>query len=285
MTYIETDKSSSIPPTQQIHVPKRNAGCPFSCCLPTTYATVSCVDLTGRGFHWLQDLFSFCAGCIGKTAHLISLIAIVPLRLGRAGCGMLSGLIGFGTYKISSMVKSAAVSAAHKTIHWVKNNWKQIIAYILAWSIVVTCSGLLYGFEAVALPLTIGLGCGLVAGALVGLLMTTAIDPKDKWRGKNTAWDLLNMGIDKLDQNGTRQIVLAISVTVLLAASVIFPYALGAVFGLLVGNQVVTKIGFGRNLGHDANDHHHRLRELERKIRSFQQELQDYRHQHEHRSS
>ncbi len=145
-------------------------------------------------------------------------------------------------------------SATAKTIRFVRENYKQIFAYILAWGVIVACSGTLYGFEAVALPLTIGFGCGLGVGGIIGILMTTTIDPRNKWRGYNTGWDLINSGVEKLDPHGTRQIVLAISVTVLLAASVIFPYALGAVFGILVGNQVVTKIGQGRNLGQEKTD-------------------------------
>ncbi|MCH9628149.1 MAG: hypothetical protein S4CHLAM2_18040 [Chlamydiales bacterium] len=168
---------------------------------------------------------------------------------------------------------SYASSATAKTVRFVRENYVQIFAYILAWGVIVACSGTLYGFEAVALPLTIGFGCGLGVGGIIGILMTTAIDPRNKWRGYNTGWDLINSGVEKLDPHGTRQIVLAISVTVLLAACVIFPYALGAVFGILVGNQVATKVGQGRNLGQELSDEERHLRTLKSGIDNLRSRL------------
>lgn len=170
--------------------------------------------------------------------------------------GTMLGILTDGVFQMGDVLKSALGSGFVKTRIFVKENWHKLIAYTIAWGVVITCSGALYGFQAVALPLTIGFGCGLVIGGMLGILVGTVLDPENKHPGKNTGWNVINGGIKKLDPNGTRQIMLSISVTVLLAASVIFPYAMGGIFGFLVGWQVLTKIAQRRPLG--ANPHNFR---------------------------
>ncbi|HEY4832119.1 MAG TPA: hypothetical protein VIH61_06115, partial [Waddliaceae bacterium] len=160
------------------------------------------------------------------------------------GKGM--GIIAYLGDQIFSPIKNTLVSAAEKIINFVKNNWQPLVAYLFAWGVIITCTGLMYGFEGVALPLTIGLGCGLLFGIITGIL--TVKVPFDE-TGQTTLWNLLNEGIERLDANATRPIVLAVAVTVALAAAVAFPYVMGAVFGIFIGNQLATKAGAGRDLG------------------------------------
>jgi hypothetical protein len=155
------------------------------------------------------------------------------------------GTAAYAGEVVLSHVLAISVSIAKKVAIFTKSNWRQLIAYILAWGVVVTCTGLMYGFQAVALPLTIGLACGLAFGVITAILILKAHDPT----GNSTFWNWLNHGIENLDANGTRQIVLAVAVTVLLAASVVFPYVLGAVIGIFIGNQLASKVGAGLNLG------------------------------------
>lgn len=199
--------------------------------------------------------YNFCMGCcIPGTLHTCwdtfqkdfrAEIRKIPANLGQADqvLGTSLGLFAYGLWPIVQALETAV----GKTAAFVANNWKQLIGYIFAWGVIITCTGLLYGFQAVALPLTIGLGCGAAFGVIAGILSVNSFDPQ----GKYTLWNLLNQGIDGLDQNGTRQIVLAVAVTVLLAASVVFPYVMGAVFGLFIALQVAVKIGSGQNLGRD----------------------------------
>lgn len=143
------------------------------------------------------------------------------------------------------VVKEVALHSergAQKTARFVKENWETLLAYSFAWGVIITCTGMLYGFQAVAFPLTIGLGGGLGFGLVFGLLSGSFSD-------SFTPWNYLNTAIEHLDQNGTRQIVLAVAVTVVLAASVVFPYALGGVFGLFIAWQVAFKIANDQNLG------------------------------------
>lgn len=166
-------------------------------------------------------------------------------------------------------------SSSDKTSKFIKNNWKSIIAYILAWNIVIVCSGLLYSFQAVAIPLSIGFGGGALLGGISGLLTTHVFDANGNWTGKNTAWDVINIAINHLDPNGTRPIVTSISVTVLLAAAVIYPYVIGALLGALVANQVITKIGFGRNLGPDPLDHRNKVATIQEQLAELQTRLME----------
>lgn len=163
--------------------------------------------------------------------------------------GVLWAAAGSGCYMVSASAGKSMKAVTTRVQRFVRENWKTVMLYVFAWGVIVGFSGFLYGFKAVALPLTIGMGAGFVVGGLAGVLTTTIFDPLDKYNGKNSAWDVINMGINKLDPNGTRQVVLGIAITVILAAAVIYPHALGAIFGVLVGNQLITKIGFNKNLG------------------------------------
>ncbi len=154
-------------------------------------------------------------------------------------CGQAAGLIAYGEEMVLTPVWGATVSCATKTASFVKTHWRELVAYAFAWGIIITCTGLMYGFEAVALPLTIGITCGLFFGVLMGVIVVKVLDPS----GTKTPWNFLNEMIEKLDANGTKQIVLAVAVTVILAAAVVFPYVIGAVLGFMVGFQFAAKAG------------------------------------------
>jgi len=138
------------------------------------------------------------------------------------------------------IVKSC-MFAVSKTYVYAQQKLIQIAAYAIAWGVIFAISGTLYGFKAVSIPLTIGLGCGLGVGGVAGFLTCIILDPKYSRLGKNTPWDLINQGLDKLDTN-TRQIVRNISITVIIAASVIYPIPMGVIFGILVSYQAMTRI-------------------------------------------
>lgn len=169
----------------------------------------------------------------------------IPKNLGQIDqiLGSTLGLVSYGLMPVALALKSAG----EKTARFVKDNWRQLIGYILAWAVIITCTGLLYGFQGVALPLTIGLACGIAFGIIAGILSVKSYDTE----GKYTLWNLLNHGIQGLDENGTRQIVSTVAVTVILAASVVFPYVMGAVFGILIALQMTVKIATDQNLGRD----------------------------------
>ena len=148
--------------------------------------------------------------------------------------------MGAAAYGIDTALSSTgrALSKAGKNAAaFIKKYWPQLIAYIVAWGLIVTCTGLLYGFKAVALPLTIGIGCGLAFGVIVGILTTKSFDKK----GKYSLWNILDGLINRVKDPGTRQIVSSVAVTVILAAAVVFPHALGAIFGILIANQLAVQ--------------------------------------------
>ncbi len=191
----------------------------------------------------------------------------IPSALGQAD-QVLDTALGVIAWGITPVVATLG-SAFGKTATFVKNNWRQLVGYLLTWGVIISCTGLLYGFKAVALPLTIGLGFGAAFGLIAGLLSVNSFDPE----GKYTLWNILNQGIEGLDQNGTKQIVLAVAVTVLLAASVVFPYVMGAVFGLFIALQVAVKIGSGQNLGHDPEKEENQRDVLQRGIEEMKTKL------------
>ena len=179
--------------------------------------------------------------------------------------GQLMGIVAYAADSVFSPIAETCQKSAEKTIGFIKDNWRQLVAYV--------STGLMYGFQTVALPLTIGFACGIAFGLITGILTVKVFDPK----GKITLWNLLNQGIEKLDPNGTRQIVLAVAITVLLAASVVFPYVMGALLGIFVGNQLATKAGSSQNLGRDPDKDVIEKERLHHDIASMQQKTHDVR--------
>jgi hypothetical protein len=135
-------------------------------------------------------------------------------------------------------------NGARNTVRFIKENWPTIILLAVAWGGIIAGMGAMYGFKATALPLTVGLGCGVGCGVLIGLLTVHVLDPQNEHQGMNTLWDVVNVGFYKLEANGTRGILQAVVITVVLWAAGIFPTPMGVVFGVFMGNLVIVRIGF-----------------------------------------
>lgn len=210
--------------------------------------------LLQRGGVWAWEKIIFLGQQIeflgGEIGHISSLLYEAVNRCALFILQVANGL-GEGIGFVATTLGINLLSAARLTIHFIRENWEYILAHLVAWAVVIICSGIIYGFEAVALPLIIGLGCGLAFGGITGILTVKIFDDNDSAQGRNTAWDALNHYLlHRLPSAGVKTILLSLSVTVLLAAAVVYPYALGAIFGLVVGNHAITIIGFGRNLTH-----------------------------------
>jgi sterol desaturase/sphingolipid hydroxylase (fatty acid hydroxylase superfamily) len=212
------------------------------------------------GTHWQTFQQEFQATVKNLPPSLAQTVKSLPAYLAKVDqvVGCILGVVAYG-------LVCTLQPAAEKTASFVKKNWQQLIGYIVAWGVVVICTGLLYGFQAVALPLTIGLGGGIAFGCIAAILSLNSYDPK----GCRTPWNLLNRGIQGLDQNGTRQIVLAVSVTVLLAAAVVYPYVMGALFGIFIAWQVTAKIGTEQDLGPNPKNAH-----LQQQLHTLREDLQ-----------
>lgn len=200
-----------------------------------------------------------CCQMSASICHPCDFLANIDRR-----SGSVIGLIAYVTEGAGSVIGHVS----QKTVAFVKRNWRQIISYFFAWGTIIACTGLMYGFQAVSLPLTIGMGCGVAFGLITGIL-TVKVFPS----GRVTPWNLLNNGIGQLDPNGTRQIVLSVAVTVVLAASVVFPYVLGALFGIFIGIQIATKIGVNGDLGQDPDDDKSEKESLKRQMEEMQKKL------------
>lgn len=139
-----------------------------------------------------------------------------------------------------------------KVACYIRYNWVTILTYYLAWGVILGCTGLMYGFKAVSLPLSVGLTCGigfgLISGTLTVLIVRAKTHQKIHKDQLPSLWTYLNHWINGLDENGTRRIVLSVAVTVILAAAVVFPYVIGGLLGMIIGNHLATKIGLNVNL-------------------------------------
>lgn len=190
--------------------------------------------------------------CSSIAPDICSAISIMNDKCLDAAHASKHGILRFGTtarkkisdnnQRIVKFVKNDALDTGG-ILRFIKKNWVHLLAYAIAWGVIVTGVGLMYGFKATALPLTIGLGCGFALGTALGIGTVCLFNPKNDHE-PNTAWGFLNKWFNSLDANGTRAIFVSVGVTVILAATVVFPYALGGAMGCILGNVVATKIFF-----------------------------------------
>lgn len=166
-------------------------------------------------------------------------------------------------------VRDHIVSAASHTAHYIKENWGKILAFIVAWGAIVVLAGFLYGFSAVALPLTIGISCGLGAGTLLTMLA------RKKWEKLPSLWEWLNGHLDGLDK-GTNNMICMMATTAILGLAALLPLPAGVLFGAVIANFAV--IAIMRSSPHTAvltpvslaQDIEKLKRELDRKINELQ---------------
>ncbi|WP_194844286.1 hypothetical protein [Candidatus Clavichlamydia salmonicola] len=125
---------------------------------------------------------------------------------------------------------------------YIKHKWQKILVYLIAWALVISCTGALNGFQTTALPLALGLGIGFGVGIIAGMITGLAIDRKNKYAEKNTLWGLLTFGFYQLDVYGTRQILLSVLIAVLATAMGLIPQILGGFFGFCLGNSMAMQL-------------------------------------------
>ncbi|WP_235043340.1 hypothetical protein [Chlamydia pecorum] len=160
---------------------------------------------------------------------------------------------------------------------FLRDNWKYILLYILAWALIVACH------HAVAITLTIWLGIGLGIGLIFwSFLVSNCLDRDNKNPNMNSLWNLINYGLQQLDPNGTRQILLATIIASISSLIYAIPQAVGFVIGFSIGNQIGITATYGLRFGDEANyvadkqAHQKKIRKIKKAIyerQLFKQQL------------
>jgi len=123
---------------------------------------------------------------------------------------------------------------------FLKKNGAPLVLYTVAWLIIIGGMWVLKG-RLNAIHVAIGIGCGAALGT-IGSFFTVAVFDKRNQLQANTLWNILNLALHWLGEHGTRPMLISICVTVLLAASGHFPYAVGGGIGCLIANHLMTKV-------------------------------------------
>ncbi len=132
------------------------------------------------------------------------------------------------------------VRAVANTIgDFLQRNWKYLLLYTLAWSLILICH------SSVALVLSIWLGIGFGAGLILGVISANFLDKNNKYPHLNSLWNITNHGLQQLDPNGTRQVLLATIVASISALIYASPQAIGFAIGAFLGNQTSTLVVYG----------------------------------------
>ncbi|WP_201457066.1 hypothetical protein [Chlamydia sp. 17-3921] len=161
-------------------------------------------------------------------------------------------------------------SVAEKINRFLRDNWKYILLYLLAWALIVACH------HTVAITLTIWLGIGLGLGVIFGVFSANFLDRENKHSNMNSLWNLMNYGLQQLDPNGTRQILLATIIASISALIYAIPQAVGVVIGFCIGNQISITATYGIRFGDEANYvadakvHQKKLEKIQRAINERQ---------------
>lgn len=106
---------------------------------------------------------------------------------------------------------------------------------MLAWGVILACH------YTVAIPLTIWLLCGGLIGGVLGILSIKLIEYFKSRPITQTLsiWTVLNSGIQQLDPNGTRQLLLATVIATLSNLIRLIPAPVGLIMGLVMGNHLL----------------------------------------------
>lgn len=134
-------------------------------------------------------------------------------------------------------------SVGEKISLFLRNNWKNILLYILAWALILACH------HTVAVTLTIWLSIGLGAGVVFGIFTANLSNKKNKDERTTSIWNLINHGLQQLDANGTRQILLATITASISALIYAIPEVIGFSIGASIGNQISVLTIHGLRLG------------------------------------
>lgn len=169
--------------------------------------------------------------------------------------------------KIAFAVTDPILRGTSLTATYVKENWKSLIAFVLAWGVILGVMGLTYGFEATARPLAIGLGLGLLPGILFGIVVVnitqgplkhpdtniyTVTNAEDeeipvtaKYIDYYSLWGLANKELYDLVPPGTRAIAAAILVNIMLVPLIpSIPLPIGGAVSFLACSYLVPRIAY-----------------------------------------
>lgn len=128
----------------------------------------------------------------------------------------------------------------HTIGDFLQRNWKYLLLYILAWSLILICH------SSVAVVLSIWLGIGFGAGVVLGIISANFLDKHNKHPHLNSLWNITNHGLQQLDPNGTRQFLLATIIASISALIYASPHAIGFIIGAFLGNQTSILAAYGR---------------------------------------
>lgn len=159
-------------------------------------------------------------------------------------------------------------AVANKIGLFIKNNWKYVLLYILAWTLILIC------YHSIAATLTIWLGIGLGSGIIFGIFTSNFLDRSNKYRQVNSLWNLINHGLQQLDPHGTRQFLLATVIASISSLIYAIPEAIGFTIGAMLGNQLSIAAVYGLRLREDESnledDTLKKIQDIKSKINQYQ---------------
>ena len=143
------------------------------------------------------------------------------------------------------------VRRAEMVAHFVKQNRFTLLAYAVAWGVILCSIGMMHGFGTTTKPFSIGMSVGFGFGFLIGSVRSQVFHSKNSIGGtiSTKATDLLDVT--------TRTMAITVFVAIYLIVATRLPHAIGGITGLVIGEHIIIKAFSGAplQLGPDRSLH------------------------------
>lgn len=180
---------------------------------------------------------------IEQLLDSVSKVALLAFRISVFAVYVASTYSASRIKSATLYTSSTVVSTAVHISDFIAQNWKAVVAYCIAWSIIVLALGASFGFSAVSIPTLIGFGGGSIAGIFSAIFIVKVLDRKNSWSEKNTICRVVKKYLlDQIDAEATKALLTAISVSVIFMLAAKYPIVTGAITGAIIFNQVTTMI-------------------------------------------
>lgn len=135
---------------------------------------------------------------------------------------------------IKRATKQHYTEVRDKVVTFVKENRWTLLAYVVAWGLILCSVGMLHGFKQTTAPFSIGMGVGAGFGLITGLISAAV------FRWKNSLGGRLQSHLNRLDYT-TRSLAITVFVAVYLIAATRLPHGIGGLTGGIVIDHLVVK--------------------------------------------
>jgi hypothetical protein len=161
---------------------------------------------------------------------------------------------------VSLNSEQPSYSLTRKVSSFIRDNWRILVAYAIAWALIIVVMGAMHGFSKVSVPITIGLSAGIIFGALTAIVIVGMIHKYNKSHKEDekitpySGWQLFRKCVlSQLDQMISTLFV-SVMVTLICLVMLRLPHGTSSIIGAIMGNHLFTQILLRKPREHTIKD-------------------------------